>query len=401
MTDYAQLAEQYRSALLDDCIPFWLNHSLDRECGGYFTCLDRQGKVFEMDKFMWLQCREVWTFSMLYNRVEKRSEWLEAARLGADFLATHGMDEGGNWYFSLTRQGEPLVQPHSIFSDCFAAMAFAQYATASGEESAAKLAVDTCRNILRRKDNPKGQYNKLVDGARPMRSLGLPMILCNVTTEIAEHMGDAEVDTVIDNCIDEVMNVFLDDERKLIYENVAPDGSHVDHFAGRLINPGHGIEAMWFLMDVAERRGDSGLIARAAQAVLDTLEFAWDAEHGGIFYFLDADGKPPLQLEWDQKLWWVHIETLIALAMAYRLTGREDCLQWYKRVHDYAWSHFTDSDCGEWYGYLNRAGEVLLPLKGGKWKGCFHVPRGMYRCWQEFDKLSKNGLKSGSSDEKS
>jgi len=29
-----------------------------------------------------------------------------------------------------------------------------------------------------------------------------------------------------------------------------------------------------------------------------------------------------------------------------------------------------------------RRGEVLLPLKGGKWKGCFHVPRGLFQCWQ-------------------
>ena len=32
--------------------------------------------------------------------------------------------------------------------------------------------------------------------------------------------------------------------------------------------------------------------------------------------------------------------------------------------------------------YLNRRGEVLLPLKGGKWKGCFHVPRGLYQLWR-------------------
>jgi N-acylglucosamine 2-epimerase len=35
-----------------------------------------------------------------------------------------------------------------------------------------------------------------------------------------------------------------------------------------------------------------------------------------------------------------------------------------------------------WYGYLNRRGEVLFSLKGGKWKGFFHVPRGFYQLWQ-------------------
>ncbi len=107
---------------------------------------------------------------------------------------------------------------------------------------------------------------------------------------------------------------------------------------------------------------------------------------------MDAQGHPPQQLEWDQKLWWVHLETLVALAMAYRLTGRKDCWAWYQKVHDYTWEHFSDPDHGEWYGYLNRRGEVLLPLRGGKWKGCFHVPRALYLCWQQFEQLNNSGL---------
>lgn len=47
-----------------------------------------------------------------------------------------------------------------------------------------------------------------------------------------------------------------------------------------------------------------------------------------------------------------------------------------------------DREYGEWFGYLNRWGEVLLPIYGGKWKGCFHVPRALFRCFEEFSKLS-------------
>ncbi len=61
------LTRLYRDALLQDVLPFWERHSIDREQGGYFTCLDRAGHVFDTDKFVWLQARQVWTFSMLYN----------------------------------------------------------------------------------------------------------------------------------------------------------------------------------------------------------------------------------------------------------------------------------------------------------------------------------------------
>ena len=121
--------------------------------------------------------------------------------------------------------------------------------------------------------------------------------------------------------------------------------------------------------------------------IINILEFAWDREYGGIFYFMDAQQKPLQQLEWDQKLWWVHLEALVGLVMGYNSTGREQCRQWYEKVHDYAWSHFPDSQYGEWFGYLNRQGERLFDLKGGKWKGCFHVPRALYLCYHEFSQM--------------
>jgi N-acylglucosamine 2-epimerase len=93
------------------------------------------------------------------------------------------------------------------------------------------------------------------------------------------------------------------------------------------------------------------------------------------------------KLEWDQKLWWVHLESAICFIKGYQLTGNEKCLEWFQKIHDYMWAHFKDTEYPEWYGYLNRRGEVLLTLKGGKWKGCFHVPRGLYQIWQILETL--------------
>jgi N-acylglucosamine 2-epimerase len=386
-TTFTELAKTYRKSLLDDVLPFWETHSVDSQGGGYHTCLGRDGEVFDTEKFVWLQAREVWTFSMLYNRLEKRDTWLAFARHGAEFLRDHGMDEQGNWYFALAQDGRPLVQPHSIFSDCFAAMAFSQYSLACGDADAQDLALRTYRNILRRKPNPKGQYEKAVPGSRPLVSLALPMILANLSVEMEAALGPDAVKESVDTCVRELFSLFLDAERGLLRENVSPDGTPVDCFAGRLVNPGHGIEAMWFLMDIAERRGDADLVSRSVDVVLKTLEFGWDSEHDGIFYFRDIAGKPPEQLEWDQKLWWVHLETLVALAMGYRLTGRQECLTWFRKVHEYSWARFADPEYGEWFGYLNRQGEVLLPIKGGKWKGCFHTPRGLYMCMRQFEQL--------------
>jgi N-acylglucosamine 2-epimerase len=389
MQQFQTLAELYKNALLNDVIPFWERYSIDWQQGGYFTCLDRQGKVYDTDKFIWLQNRQVWTFSMLYTQLEKRPEWLKLAANGANFLAQHGRDPDGNWYFALDRAGNPLVQPYNIFSDCFAAMAFSKYALASGEDWAKDVALQAYNNVLRRQDNPKGKYNKTYPGTRSLKSLAVPMILANLSLEMDWLLPSDRLEEILAATVREVMTDFLDGDRGLMYENVTPDGSHLDCFDGRLINPGHGIEAMWFIMDIARRHNDTKTINQAIDVILNILNFAWDSEYGGLYYFMDADGHPPQQLEWNQKLWWVHLESLVALAMGYRLTGREACWDWYQKMHDYTWSHFPDPEYGEWFGYLDRQGQVLLNLKGGKWKGCFHVPRALYLCWQQFSAIGE------------
>lgn len=387
MINAESLKTLYKTSLLDDVIPFWQKNSLDQVHGGYFTCLGRDGSVFDTDKFIWLQARQVWTFALLYTAVEQRSDWLQAALCGAAFLQKHGRDKTGKWFFSVSREGKPLVQPYNIFSDCFAAMAFGKLYQATGNNEYAAIAKDTFYSILDRRNDPKGQYNKFYPGTRPMQNFALPMILCNLTLEIESLLETNLANEIIEAGIDTVINRFYLPDNGVIVENILTDGGFSDSFEGRLINPGHGLEAMWFILDLAVRRGDQELIRKVTDITLQLIEYGWDKTYGGIFYFMDVLKKPVQQLEWDQKLWWVHIEALISLAKGYLHTGDERCAEWFNKLHDYTWSHFPDPQHGEWWGYLNRRGEVLLPLKGGKWKGCFHVPRGLFQLWKAMEAL--------------
>ena len=378
---------QYKTELLDSILPFWIKHSVDQQNGGFFTCLDQFGQVYDTDKFIWLQGRQVWCFAYMYNNIEKKQEWLDVAKHGADFLIKHGRDEEGNWYFSLTAEGKPLVQPYNIFSDCFATMAFAALDKASPSDEYKKIALTTFNNIIARRQNTKGKYNKNFPGTRSLKNFSLPMILCNLSLELEHIIGKEKVNELVPDIIHEVMEVFYQPKLGLVLENVNVDGSFADCFEGRLMNPGHTIEAMWFIMDLGIRLNDRSLIDKAVTIMLNTLEYGWDKEYGGIFYFLDIQGHPPQQLEWDQKLWWVHVEALVALAKGFQHTGDIRCKEWFDKVHDYTWTHFKDQQYGEWFGYLNRRGEVLLPLKGGKWKGCFHIPRSLYQVWKTLETL--------------
>lgn len=379
----------YKNELLDNVLPFWMKNSRDTEFGGYFNCLNRDGSVYDTDKFMWLQAREIWTFTTMFDQVDQKPEWLEMAKQGADFIIQHGRDPHGNWYFSLNQQGSPLVQPHSIFSDCFAAMALSVLHKHYPDNGYSAIALQTFDNILQRRNNPKGIYNKEYPGTRPLKGFSLPMILCNLALEMEPLLGKERVDEFIPEVLNEVMNVFYKPEIGLIVENVGLNGELVDSFEGRLLNPGHAIEAMWFIMNLGVRLNDQALIQKSVDLAIKEIEFGWDQQYGGLFYFLDRKGFPPQQLEWDQKLWWVHLESLVAMAKGYALTQDPRCYEWFVKLHNYSWEKFRDPEFGEWYAYLNRQGEVLLPLKGGKWKCCFHVPRALLNIWKTFEEVSK------------
>ena len=270
-------------------------------------------------------------------------------------------------------------------------MGFAQLAEATGDEEYARYAKETFRRILERRSNPKGIWSKSVPGTRPLKDFALPMIICNMALEVERIINDPEMmDRLIDECLHEVLDVFYQPDLGVMVENVsAVDNSLIDCFEGRKVNPGHDLEAMWFLMNLGIRRKDKALIDKAVEISLRVIDYGWDKEYGGIFYFMDRKGYPTQELEWDQKLWWVHIESAIAMLKGYRLTGNEKCLEWFLRLDDYLWTRFKDKEYPEWFGYLNRRGEVLLPLKGGKWKGCFHVPRGLYQIGSMLEDISK------------
>lgn len=375
-------AEKYKSELLDNVMPFWVNHSLDKEYGGFLTCLARDGKVFDTDKFMWLQGRQVWTLASLYDKMEPHEEWKNMAVNGAEFILKNGRDPQGDWYFSLDRTGKPLVQAYNIFSDCFATMGLAALYKITNNDQYGEVAHTTFKRIIARQDNPKGVYNKSFAGTRNLKGFSLPMILSNLSLELEHIVGSPLVDALIDEVIHEVMHVFYQEDTGLIMESVHLDGSFSDTFEGRLVNPGHIIEAMWFMMDLADRRKDPELMNKCVTIAIRALEFGWDEQYEGILYFKDILNKPLQQLEWDQKLWWVHLEALVCMAKGFAYTGDERCKQWFERLDAYSFKHFADPEFGEWYGYLNRQGEPLLTSKGGKWKGCFHVPRALFKVFE-------------------
>lgn len=383
----AQLAALYRTTLLDDVMPFWLRHGLDREHGGICTALDRDGTRLDTDKSVWFQGRAGWMFATLYNTVEPRAEWLEAARSCVEFSRKHCHSADGKMWFTVTREGAPLRMRRYVFSESFAAISYAAFAKATGDARAAEDAAKAFATYLRFSFEPGAMLPKY-EPTRPMKGIGGHMIGIVTAQELRANLGDITVSgrtcsEWIDASIAEIERNFLKPEHKALMEVVAPDGAILDHLDGRTLNPGHAIECAWFIMHEGRLRDDRRLIALGAQ-ILDWMwARGWDAEHGGLLYFTDLRGLPVQEYWHDMKFWWPHCEAIIATLLAWKLTGEPRYTAMHAQVHDWSFSHFPDAQHGEWYGYLHRDGTVAQRAKGNMFKGPFHLPRALWFCARE------------------
>ena len=379
----AELIATYRDGLLEDTLPFWLPRCVDEEHGGFMIARDRDGSVLDTDKGMWQQCRFTWLLATLSTTVEPREEWLATAFHGLEFIEKHGFDASdgeGRMWFHVTRAGAPIRKRRYFFTETFGAIAYAACAKATGE---ARLA-DRARAIYARaKEGFANEVTPKFASTRPTKGMGEPMILLMTAQELRACLDDDSFDVDIDACIEEIQRDFVKPELECVMETVGPNGELLDHFDGRLLNPGHAIEGAWFILEEARRRGNDTALVELGCNMLDWMwKRGWDEEHGGILYFRDVHGKPVQEYWHDMKFWWPHNETILATLLAHLLTGEDRYESMHRQVHDWAYAHFPDAEHGEWYGYLHRDGRVSVPLKGNLWKGPFHLPRMQLLAWQ-------------------
>lgn len=378
----AYWAEKYKADLTEDIMPFWLKNGLDRQHGGIYTCLNRDGSLMDTTKSVWFQGRFAFTCCFAYNHVEKKQEWLDAAKMTLDFIEKYCFDENRRMYFEVAADGTPLRLRRYVFSESFAAIAMAEYAAATGSEEYARKALAIFKDMRRFLSTPGILEPKYLPTVQA-QGHSITMIMINVASCIKKVIEDPELDLQIEESVHALSTYFVHPEFKALLETVGPNGEFIDTLSGRTINPGHCIETAWFLFDVAEARGGDQRLTDLALTILDwSWDWGWDEQYGGIINFRDCKNLPSQDYAQDMKFWWPQTEAIIATLYAYKLTGNERYLKMHRMISDWAYAHFPDSEYGEWYGYLHRDGSVAQPAKGNLFKGPFHIPRMMTKAYQ-------------------
>lgn len=382
-------AESYKKDLTENIMPFWMKYGLDRENGGVYTCVDRDGSLMDTTKSVWFQGRFAFICSFAYNNVEKNQEWLDAAKSTLEFIEKHCFDEQGHMYFSVTAEGKPLRKRRYVFSETFAAIAMSEYALATGDQHWAKRAIQVFEDTQRFLATP-GFLPAKFEADVKLQGHSIVMILINVGSCIRKVVDDPKLTQQIDESIEKLKKYFIHPEFKCLLETVGENGEFIDTNMTRTINPGHCIETSWFIMEEAKLRGwDKPMLDMALQVFDWSWDWGWDKQYGGIINFRDCKNLPPQDYSQDMKFWWPQCETIIASLYAYLGTGDEKYLYRHERISEWTYAHFPDPEYGEWYGYLHRDGTVAQPAKGNLFKGPFHIPRMMIKSYMLCQEILK------------
>ncbi len=392
--------EFFKNYLLKGIMSFWEDRTKDVECGGYFTCFDKEGNLTDSKKYIWFQGRQLWSFSALFNTFGD-PKWLDLARHGRDFLVKHAYAGNGRWNYQLDRSGSIEIGTNSIYSDLFVLSGLAEFALANNSSQDEKLIIDTFNSIEKNVHdlNFKDIYHNVWNSKH--KKHGLYMINLIVIPIVSKVIGEEKTRSLIDHCLENILYVFAKDEHETLLEAVGRNDEYVDDDEGHITYPGHTFESCWAAIHEGRRRKDQSIIDRAIQIYDWAYKWGLDTQYGGIFSYRDITCETPKQFDWnketnmswDDKNFWVNAEAIAISSTAFAERKSQEYFARFEEISNWAYCHFFDQVHGEWYAELYRDGSVKLADKGTIWKAAYHVPRGILIAMQEFKNLLDDNAK--------
>jgi N-acylglucosamine 2-epimerase len=403
--------DQARTELLDNVLPWWLEHGVDAEQGGVFTCFSNDGRLLSTEKYTWSQGRWAWLCARLATEARAglisadADQWERLAVGTARFLQDRTLLPGPVVAYRTSAEGEHLASGPggevavSVLADLFAALGLAGAAcvpSAPAEERARWL--ESSHALLA---HAKGRISSRTAPSEPYpvrpgftEAAGF-MLLLNVGAELHRSSGSATSAETAEWALGRLLGDGPDDGmwRSDSWWEYRPDhDGDRDTLLARHLTPGHLLEMAWMVLDAAD--AVPGLSTRIPSWLPDlairALELGWDDEFGGIFRYVDADGGRPhgrefgddryetlVQRTWDTKLWWVHVEALYATRRLAERFGRTDLANWHERLTAYTFSTFPQPDGGEWIQIRDRRGAPLNEVVALPVKDPFHIARAL------------------------
>lgn len=378
---------EMQDVLQKNILRFWLDKMVDQEHGGFYGRIDGHEHLHaDAEKGAILNARILWAFSAAY-RVLGDKTYLEAASRAKHYIIDHFIDpEYGGVYWSLDCNGKPLDTKKQFYAIGFAIYGMSEYARATGDAEALKVAIDLYRCI--EEHALDHEYNGYIEAMtrdwQPIADMRLSELDANYPKSQNTHLHIIEPYT-------NLYRVWKSDELKASLHNLIdiftdrilnPETHHLDLFfdmdwkrgAGALESYGHDIECSWLIHEAALVLGD----AEVLKTVEPIVEMVAKASEKG----LNADGSMVHEANLDTGYvdsdlhWWVQAEAVVGFFNIYQYFGDESALQKAQHCWTYIKENLIDNENGEWHWSRRKDGTLNLDDdKAGFWKCPYHNSR--------------------------
>lgn len=378
---------EMQDVLQKNILCFWLDKMVDQEHGGFYGRIDGHEHLHaDAEKGAILNARILWAFSAAY-RVLGDKTYLEAASRAKHYIIDYFIDpEYGGVYWSLDCNGKPLDTKKQFYAIGFAIYGMSEYARATGDAEALKVAIDLYRCI--EEHALDHEYNGYIEAMtrdwQPIADMRLSELDANYPKSQNTHLHIIEPYT-------NLYRVWKSDELKASLHNLIdiftdrilnPETHHLDLFfdmdwkrgAGALESYGHDIECSWLIHEAALVLGDAEVLKKVEPIV----EMVAKASEKG----LNADGSMVHEANLDTGYvdsdlhWWVQAEAVVGFFNIYQYFGDESALQKAQHCWTYIKENLIDNENGEWHWSRRKDGTLNLDDdKAGFWKCPYHNSR--------------------------
>lgn len=380
--------------LRQNILPFWIEHAVDRERGGFYGSITNDLAVDrDAPRGALLTSRILWTYSAAYRRYHA-PEYLEMARWAYDDLTGRFWDaEYGGLYWIADAEGRPLSVRKQIYGQAFGIYALAEYFRATGDDEALHRAIDLFRVMEDHSHDPehRGYFEAYTRNWQLETDLRLSPVDMNEKKSMNTHLHVMEAYANLARVWDDgqLRERLLELVEVLMEHIINPQTCHLITFFDERWNVrsdhvsfGHDIEASWLLVEAAEVARERRLIEAARPLAVRMAQVIYDeglALDGGLYYEATPQGIIRSETEW-----WTQAEAVVGFLNAYQISSEPHFLDAALRCWDYIEEHLVDRKHGEWFRAVTRDGAIEDELKVSFWKCPYHNSRA---CMEMIERL--------------
>ena len=395
-------AARFEKELVENILPFWMRHTVDRRNGGFYGSISCDLRVDrESPRASVVNTRILWTFSAAAKLGDP--QYREMADWAYEYIVGKFWDKQyGGVYWMLDSAGNPLSDRKQIYAQAFAAYAMAEYHRATGKEESLERAKQLFRLIEEKSHEPVyGGYleacgrdwGPLEDLRLSEKDLNSPksmnthLHVMEAYTNLLRVWPDPELQAKQKELLEVTMDHIIDGATghfKMFFDT--PWNSLSDH-----VSFGHDIEGSWLLFEAAQVLGDAALLDRAREQSLRMARAVYEEaldQDGSLFYEADSKGV----LVDPNKHWWAQAEAVVGFYNAYQLSGEQRFLDQAVRVWEYIEEKVVDRVHGEWHAKLRPNGTPYTEKEDGDaclvgpWKCPYHNSR---VCLEMMERLAR------------